>query len=91
MIGLDGLGFVAARLVLATSCMRQLVPLRTLAILSNLAFMIYGYWGRLEPVLLLHLTLLPVNAYRLRQVLATECRRAVGRRNARGAIGAHHG
>jgi CRP/FNR family transcriptional regulator, cyclic AMP receptor protein len=72
MTGLDGLGFVAAGLVLATFCVKQLVPLRALAIMSNLAFILYGYCARLDPVLVLHLTLLPVNAFRLRQALAAD-------------------
>lgn len=79
MTGFDAVGFVAAGLVLATFCMKQLVPLRALAIMSNVTFILYGYWGRLEPVLVLHMTLLPVNLFRLRQALAADSRRAAGR------------
>jgi len=42
-----------------------MVPLRLLAILSNLLFAIYGYAEHLYPVLYLHVALLPINAHRL--------------------------
>ena len=69
MIGTDVLGFFGAGLVLATFCMKQLVPLRALAITSNVAFALYGYCLGIEPVLVLHLILLPVNIMRLVEVL----------------------
>ena len=43
MTSVDGLGFLAAGLVLATFCMKRLVPLRALAITSNVTFIFYGY------------------------------------------------
>jgi hypothetical protein len=69
MTGIDALGFLAAGLVLATFCMKQLIPLRTLAIASNVSFILYGYWAGIEPVLILHVILLPVNVFRLLQAL----------------------
>src|SRR5579864_8546674 len=48
--------------------MRTMVPLRCLGIASNLLFIVYGYFLPAYPVLLLHLTLLPVNIARLRQM-----------------------
>jgi hypothetical protein len=69
MTGIDALGFLAAGLVLATFCMKQLLPLRSLAITSNVAFILYGYWAGIEPVLFLHVILLPVNVFRLLQTL----------------------
>ena len=66
---IDGLGFVAAGLVLATFCMKGLVPLRAMAITSNLAFILYGYAAGIEPVLVLHLILLPINVMRLLESL----------------------
>jgi CRP/FNR family cyclic AMP-dependent transcriptional regulator len=41
------------------------VPLRCVAIASNLAFIAYGALADLGPVLVLHLLLLPVNVGRL--------------------------
>jgi hypothetical protein len=74
MTGIDALGFLAAGLVLATFCMKRLVPLRVMAISSNLGFILYGY--AIEPVLVLHLILLPVNFVRLAQALPPTARPA---------------
>lgn len=68
---IDGVGFGAAGLVLATFCMRSMNVLRWVAIMSNVAFIAYGYLGHLAPVLLLHALLLPVNIYRLTQLRGT--------------------
>ena len=66
----DGIGFTAAGLVLATFCMRSMRALRFVAIASNVAFIAYGYLGHLAPVLWLHALLLPVNICRLMQLRA---------------------
>lgn len=74
----DMLGWAACALVLATFCMRAMVPLRLTAIASNLAFIAYGASAGIEPVLLLHVLLLPLNTLRLaqdRQVFIAESRR----------------
>ena len=62
---LEGIGYLAASLVLATFCMKSMDALRLAAIASNMAFIAYGYFGHLAPVLLLHALLLPINIYRL--------------------------
>jgi len=61
----EGIGYLAASLVLATFCMKSMDALRLAAIASNMAFITYGYFGQLAPVLLLHALLLPINIYRL--------------------------
>lgn len=65
----EPLGYLASLLVLATFWMQGMVALRATAILSNLAFIAYGGFAHIEPVLLLHLILLPTNLYRLAQLL----------------------
>ena len=67
----NAVGYLAASLVLATFCMKAMVPLRLVAIGSNLAFILYGYLAGVEPVLWLHVILLPINATRLVQALGT--------------------
>jgi CRP/FNR family cyclic AMP-dependent transcriptional regulator len=67
MMLVDGIGYVAASLVLATFCMRRMVALRLVAIASNVAFIGYGSLAGIDPVLLLHVLLLPMNALRLAQ------------------------
>ena len=56
----DLIGYLAALLVAAAFCMKSIVGLRSVAILSNIAFLTYAHLGGLMPVLLLHLVLLPV-------------------------------
>lgn len=67
MITPDVLGYAASALVLATFCMRGMVALRVTAIASNVAFIAYGASASIDPVLLLHVLLLPLNALRLAQ------------------------
>ena len=59
------LGYAASCAVLATFLMRTMVPLRLIAILSNVLFLGFGYLQHIYPVLFLHMTLLPVNVWRL--------------------------
>jgi len=61
------MGYAASAAVLATFCMSTMIPLRILALISNVLFMTYGYFDHLYPVLLLHAILFPVNALRLIQ------------------------
>ena len=71
---IDGIGFGAAGLVLATFCMRSMSALRWLAIASNVAFIAYAYLRGLAPVLVLHTLLLPVNICRLAQLRSADVR-----------------
>jgi CRP/FNR family transcriptional regulator, cyclic AMP receptor protein len=61
------LGYAASAAVLVTFCMSTMIPLRVVALASNVLFMSYGYFDQLYPVLVLHALLLPVNALRLVQ------------------------
>ena len=61
----DALGYSAAFLVFSAFFMRSLVPLRILALCSNLAFLVYGLGYGLAPVYVLHAALIPINAWRL--------------------------
>lgn len=61
-------GYVAAILVFSTFYTKTMIPLRLVAITSNVAFITYGYLGNLYPVLILHITLLPLNIFRLMQM-----------------------
>jgi CRP/FNR family transcriptional regulator, cyclic AMP receptor protein len=65
----DPIGYLASLLVLATFSVRSMVPLRLLAIASNLAFMSYAALAGIDPVLMLHALLLPVNVHRLLQIV----------------------
>jgi hypothetical protein len=61
-------GYTASLLVFSTFYMKTMIPLRSVAIASNVAFLTYGYFASLYPVFLLHAVLLPLNIYRLHQV-----------------------
>jgi CRP/FNR family cyclic AMP-dependent transcriptional regulator len=65
----DALGYLASLLVLATFSMRGMVTLRVMAIASNLAFIGYAAVAGIHPVLLLHALLLPMNAWRLAEIV----------------------
>jgi hypothetical protein len=69
MTGSDGIGYVAAALVLVTICLGRMTPLRLAALGSNPAFVAYGLMLGLAPVWFLHAILLPVNAGRLIEAL----------------------
>ncbi len=80
----DGMGWLASGLVMATFCMHDMVALRGLAIASNLAFIAYGALAGLGPILVLHLMLLPLNLVRLAQAKAKQRRAPLRRRVAQG-------
>jgi len=61
-------GYVASALVFSAFYMRTMVPLRILAIASNVAFLTYAGPLRLWPIVILHGLLLPLNILRLAQI-----------------------
>ena len=65
----DLIGLLASALVLLTFTMKAMAPLRIVALCSNCAFLIYGLELQLVPVFVLHMALLPINGWRLWQVL----------------------
>ena len=65
----EWVGYAAAIAVFATFCANTMVPLRAVALLSNVLFIAYGFMGSLYPILILHVALLPVNLWRLGEVL----------------------
>jgi hypothetical protein len=67
--------WLAAALVFASFFMKTIVPLRGLAIASNLAFIAYallgwqeGVFDKVLPILVLHGALLPLNLWRLHEL-----------------------
>ena len=72
MTWVDVLGYAASAAVLATFCMSTMIPLRLLAIGSNVLFMSFGALAHVYPVLALHLLLLPINVMRLARIRRVE-------------------
>lgn len=70
-------GYLASALVLATFSMKEMRWLRLTAMSSNCAFIFYAIIAHLQPILVLHCILLPVNVFRLMQI---QVARLVGRR-----------
>jgi len=69
------MAWVAAGLVFCTFFMKTMIPLRFVAIVSNVAFILYGLLGfryeifsKVLPILVLHVALLPLNVVRLYQM-----------------------
>ena len=61
----DGVGFIAALFTLLTFIQSGMVPMRLAAIGANLSFIAFGVLAACQPVLVLHVVLLPVNVFRL--------------------------
>ena len=61
----DFLGWIAGALVLATFYLKTMIPLRAVAIASNIAFASYGFIVHAIPIAVLHCLLLPLNGWRL--------------------------
>jgi CRP/FNR family transcriptional regulator, cyclic AMP receptor protein len=66
----EGVGYCASLLVFCTFYMKTMIPLRAVAVVSNVAFMTYGLAGGIYPVFVLHAVLLPLNCLRLQQMRA---------------------
>ena len=64
----EGIGYLASLLVFCTFYTKTMIPLRCVAIASNVVFMTYGLSGRIYPVFVLHAVLLPLNCLRLQQM-----------------------
>lgn len=62
------LGCIAAGLTFATFLMKNMVPLRAIALASNISFVAYGYVESLLPVVILHGVLFPLNILRLLEI-----------------------
>ena len=65
---IDFVGYAASALVFTTFCMKTMLPLRYLAIASNVGFIVYGTLAEIYPVLILHVVLLPLNVARLFEI-----------------------
>ncbi len=70
MSAADLVGWAAGGLVLTTFYLTTMLPLRCVAIASNLAFLSYGLMTDALPIAVLHALLLPMNLWRLGQLRA---------------------
>jgi hypothetical protein len=63
------IGFCGSALAVWTYWMREMITLRIVAILGCICFLSYGALIHSYPLMLMEATLLPINAYRLFQLL----------------------
>lgn len=63
------LGYFGAVLTLSVYSMKRMIPLRIVGICANCVFIAYGFFGAVYPQMLVHSLLLPINAYRLREMV----------------------
>lgn len=68
-------GYIASMLVFIALYMKDVLPLRVLAICSNVTFLVYGSITHLAPVIVLSALLLPLNVWRLIAALDRRRRR----------------
>ena len=63
------LGYFGASLTLSVYSMRRMIPLRIIGIAANCVFVVYGFLAAVYPQMVLHAILLPINVYRLREMV----------------------
>jgi len=68
MSALDVLGYVGGALVFSTFYLKTMIPLRLVAIASNVVYIAYSSMAGLIPILVLHVLLMPLNIWRLIEV-----------------------
>jgi CRP-like cAMP-binding protein len=65
----DILGYFGASLTLCVYSMKRMIPLRVIGICANCVFVAYGFLAEVYPQMVLHGLLLPINVFRLREML----------------------
>ncbi len=66
---IEGFGWLASLLTIATYSMNSMIPLRVFAIASSVCFVVYAFILQLWPLLLMELILLPINCFRFWQII----------------------
>ena len=68
MSTLEVLGYLGGVLVFSTFYLKTMIPLRLVAIASNIVYIAYSALAGLVPILVLHALLMPLNIWRLVEV-----------------------
>ena len=66
---IEVIGFCGSLLAILTYWMRAMIPLRIAAVLGCLCFLVYALLIGSYPLILMEATLLPINLYRLAELL----------------------
>ena len=84
---IEVIGFAGSALAVLTYWMREMLPLRIVAVFGGICFLIYASALGSYPLILMEVTLLPINAYRLLELLrAGEAGRGPSRNQGRRAV-----
>jgi len=75
---LDLLGYLGTTLVILSFCMTTMLPLRIVALLSNLVFVVYGYLIQDYPLFVLNFLLIPINGYKFLEIKRFENKIQIG-------------
>ena len=65
----DVVAYLAALLMIGAFAARTMIPLRACGLAASALFIAFGYLSRNYPVVILHLILLPLNGFRLYQIM----------------------
>ena len=71
MESIEIIGWIAVVATIATYAMRTMLPLRVLALASNLFFLIYSALEAIYPTMVINGLLLPINLYRIYDIYRT--------------------
>jgi hypothetical protein len=66
---IEAVGYAGTGFTIVAYGMKRLLPLRIAGILSSLAFLSYGLLTQSYPLVLMEVALLPINAYRVAEIL----------------------
>lgn len=69
VLWIEVVGFCGSALAILTYWMREMIPLRIAAVLGCLCFLVYALLIGSYPLILMEATLLPINLYRLAELL----------------------
>jgi hypothetical protein len=76
------IGYAAVIVNVGVYLMRTMIPLRTLALVTNVLFIVYAFFAGVYPTLLLNCLLLPLNGYRLAEMMKLVRQARMAARNA---------
>lgn len=75
-VWIEAIGWLASAITIATYVMNTMISLRVLALASSVLFIAYAFMLQLWPLMVMEAILLPINGYRLWQILSLRSRLA---------------
>lgn len=67
---IEAVGYAGTGFTIVAYGVKNIIPLRIAGILSSVAFLIYGLLSQSYPLVLMEAVLLPINSFRLLELLA---------------------